>query len=140
MLENRFGFTLIELLLVIGLLAILAAATTPFLSRFLLQTHFDATVEQTTMAVKIAQNNAMNTSAQGPWGVCLVPGKIRVYSGSCGTPTSSEEFLLVDTATVSGFTDIVFSSRGEPTTVCTLTIQSSLEMKSITINAAGGIE
>ena len=135
------GLTLIELLIVIAIIGILGAATTPFLSNFVLRSAFDTTVDRAISSIRKAQNFAMDGRNNETWGVCVTESKIRVYAGSCDSPTISDNFSFPDTVTVSGLNDTTFSStRGEPSQTLSITISSTLDSATITLNSAGGLE
>ncbi len=137
---GKRGFTLIELLLVVALIAILAAATTPFLSRFVLQTNHDAVVDEVIGSLQKAQGYAMDGRADETWGVCVTSGVIRLYASSCGSPVQSEEFALPGSIAVSGLNDISFNQRGEPSSAASITVSSDLGSVAITLNTAGGLD
>lgn len=133
------GFTLIELLLVIAIVAILGAATTPFLSRFVLQTNFDSSEEKVISTIRKAQEYAMDGKNGETWGVCLSGNSLRLYSGSCANPTISENFTIPTTVNISGFSDTTFNTRGEPSGSLSITVSTSLESSEILLNSAGGL-
>lgn len=146
--HNTHGFTLIELLLVIGIIAVVAVATTPFLSQLVLRINTETTVDKVIGTIRKAQGYAMDGKASGAvWGFCITTEGssqiIRLYSGSCATPSFSEDFDVASPVTITdgGVSDITFSNtRGEPSNTLTLTIASSLESKTVTVNSAGGME
>lgn len=131
------GMTLMELLLVIALIIILAASTTPFLSRFILQTNLDATVDKLVGTIRKAQEYAMDGKDGAVWGVCKFNDLIRMYSGSCASPTMSEDFSIPATVTLVNFSDVTFNLRGEPSASLSITLTTSLESKTVELNTAG---
>lgn len=134
------GFTLIEILIVIAIVAILAAATTPFLSRFILVANFDSTSDRFIGSIRKAQAHAMDGRNNETWGICRLGNAVRVYSGSCAGPTLSEDFSIPTTIAVSNFSDTTFNSRSEPSQPISVVISTSIESISIEVNAAGGIQ
>lgn len=133
------GFTLIELLIVITLTSIVAAAATPFLSRFVLHSQFDASINKITSAIQKAQTLAMNNTAGEVWGVCQINNIVRVYLEDCEAPTQSTDFSIPASITVSGLSDIVFSRRGEPLTELNITVSSAVLSQQLSMTPAGGL-
>jgi len=133
------GVTLIELLLVISIVAVIAGAISPFLSKFVVVNNFDSAQSKIKFAICRAQALSMDGKQNTNWGVCKTGNIIRVYSGSCNSPTIKEDFSISPSITVSSF-DVVFDKRGEPNSVVTIDINSQLESKQIEINQAGGFD
>ena len=138
--EARKGLTLIELLLVIAIVAILAAASSPFVSRFVLQINLDTTVDKIVGSMRKAQTYAMSGKEGVPWGVCISNGDVRMYGDSCATPLIKEDIDVPQSISVSGISDTAFNRRGEPDDPITVTVSSTIESRAIIINRAGGIE
>lgn len=132
------GVTLIELLLVISIVAVIAGAVSPFLSRFVVVNNLDSAQSKINFAVRRAQALSMDGKSNTNWGVCKTGNIIRVYSGSCNSPTIKEDFSISQSVTVSNF-DFTFNDRGEPSSSITITLSTTLETDDITINAAGGL-
>lgn len=141
-LENssmKKGFTLIELLIVIAIISIVAVSTTPFLSRFVLQTNYDSTVNKLASSLRKAQTYAMEGKNNTTWGVCLTGNMIRLYGGTCASPTTSENFAVPSSITISNLTDVTFNRRGEPNTTLAVDVTSSIESQTVTLNAVGNL-
>lgn len=133
------GVTLIELLLVISLLALLAAGTTPFLSRYYLAAQTGIVADQVVSTLRKAQANAMDEVQGAVWGACVSGSSIRLYSGSCGSPTYSEDYAIPTSVGVSGFTNTTFTLRGEPSAALAITVATAVKNESISLSAAGGL-
>lgn len=133
------GFTLIELLLVIAIIAIIGASTTPFLSRFVLQTNFDSTTDRFIGAIRKAQGYAMDGKDNQTWGICRSGSNIRTYSGSCNSPVISEDVSIPTSVTISNFSDTTFNTHGEPSNSLSVQISTTIESINIELNSAGGI-
>ena len=92
--------------------------------------------------VRKSQAYAMASKGSATWGFCKMGNNIRLYSGSCSTPTHHEDFD-VSKVTVSGLSDISFSGipgkRGEPSQALTITISNDVGVKTVSINNAGGM-
>lgn len=56
----RPGLTLIEIIMVIAIIVILGAATTPFLSSFVLRNNTETSQDKVISSIRKAQNYAMN--------------------------------------------------------------------------------
>lgn len=138
--KNNAGITLIEILLVIAIIAILGASTTPFLSSFLTRNSHEIAVSRVLGAFRKAQGYSMVQKDGDVWGVCVSGQVVKLYRGSCGSPSYEENYTAPDIISVTGFTDISFSAdRGEPSVFGTITISSSLDSDSVVINQGGGI-
>lgn len=140
MTKGRKGFTLIELLLVIAIVAILAASSSPFVSRFVLQINLDTTIDRIVGSARKAQTYAMSGKEGVAWGVCMNSGDVRMYGDDCAVPLIKEDIDVPQSISVSGISDTSFNRRGEPSSPLTITVSSAIESKSIVINRAGGIE
>lgn len=138
-LSKKNGVTLIELLLVIALIALIGATATPFLSRFVLQTNHDTAIDNLVGSIRKAQEYAMDGKDNETWGVCLSSGNIRLYSGSCGSPTFQEEFDVASSISISNLSDTTFNIRGEPSGALNITVSSAIDSNSIQMNSAGGL-
>ena len=133
------AFTLIELLLVIAIIAIVGASSTPFLSRFILQTNYDSVVDKLVGSIRKTQEYAMDGKNGTVWGICQSGNNIELYSGSCNSPIISENYSIPNTVSVSGLNDITFNIRGEPSAIILVTVSTTLESATISLNSAGGI-
>lgn len=137
--KNNSGVTLIELLLVISIIAILGAAVSPFLANFVLQTNFDTTVDKVVSSIRKSQGNAMNKKNGAIWGVCKNGTDIRLYSGTCASPTTQENFSIPGSVTVTNLNDVTFDLRGEPSSALSVTVSTNQETATITVNTGGGV-
>lgn len=138
--KNSAGFTLIELILVIGLIAVIGATASPFLSNFILRNNYETTTDKLLSTLRKAQQYSVQGKNNVMWGTCLSGSVIRLYRGSCSSPTFAEDFDVPSTITITGFTDITFSRlRGEPSSILAITITSAIGTRSVSVNAAGMI-
>lgn len=134
------GFTLIELILVIALISIIGATASPFLSNFILRNNYETTTDKLVSTLRKAQQYSIQGKQNVTWGACLISGVIRLYRGSCASPTFAEDFDVPSTITISGFTDTTFSRlRGEPNLALVISIISDIGTKTVRVNAAGMI-
>lgn len=133
------GITLIELLLVVAIIALLGATTTPFLSRFVLQTQFDASLDKVVSSIRKAQQYSMSEKISTGWGVCLIGNTVRMFLGSCNSPTIAEDFVIPQTVSIQGLSTTTFNTRGEPSNALSITISTAIDSKTISVNSAGGM-
>lgn len=134
------GLTLIELLLVISLILIIGATATPFFSRFIIQNSYETTVDKVISTIRKAQAYSLSSKNGAVWGVCYTGNKIRLFQGTCLSPTISEDFDVSSTVTVSGLSSTTFSlRRGEPSQSLTVIVNANVGTTTITLNRAGGM-
>lgn len=136
---NSLGFTIVELILVISIVSALAAFGAPLTFRFYNQNTLDTARTNFASSVRRAQNNAMDGRGSGTWGVCIVGTSIRMFEGTCNTPTYSETYSLGNVA-ITGFTQVTFSTkRGEPNTSFSANLSNSAGVEIVSMNASGGM-
>jgi prepilin-type N-terminal cleavage/methylation domain-containing protein len=142
LLNHALGFTLVELILVVAIIAILAVSSAPFVSRFLFTQNLESAQDKTVSSLRKAQAYAMDNKNDAAWGVCLAGTSLRLFRGTCASPTYQENFDVSD-ITVSGLSEISFSGatgrRGEPSGAATITLSNDVGTKTVSINNAGGI-
>ncbi len=133
------GLTIIEMILVVALIAVLGASTTPFLTRFVQQAQFDRIDNAVIGSLIKAQDYAISRKNNSVWGVCQTSEKIRFYRGSCTSPVSSEDWPIPSSVVVSNLSDTTFNQRGEPSGALAITVDSTIESSTINLNTAGGL-
>lgn len=134
------GITLIELLIVIGIVAIIGASASPFLSNFILRNNLETTTDKVVGTIRKAQNYAMDGKNNATWGVCLSGSNLRLFSGTCALPTFSEDFEVSGSVTVTGFSETTFGKlRGEPSGTLSITISTGIDSHTVKVNTAGGM-
>ncbi len=139
-LPPKSGFTLIELILVVAIVSTLAVATAPFVSRFSAVNNLEVATDKTVSTFRKAQQYAMDNKNDTTWGVCKTGNNLRLFSGTCASPTLSEDFDL-SSVTTSGFTQITFTNkRGEPSGTVSITLSNSVGTKTVTMNSGGGMD
>ena len=136
--KTQTGFTLIEVLIVIAITALLALVTSPFMSRFVLQTQYNTTTDNILSSIRKAQAYAMDGKNGAVWGVCRASDNIRLYQGSCSTPVTSEDFSIPSSVTVTDLNDITVNQRGEPSSMLSISVSTSIISSSIQLNISGG--
>lgn len=134
----KSGFTLIELLLVIALIVVVGTLTTPFAGAFLLRVQHESAVNAVITAFHTAQASAVDGKGSGTWGVCVTGQNIRVYLGTCGSPTQKIDHNFGTAITVSGLSDTTFTrGSGTPSSTSTIIVSSAITSNTITINSLG---
>lgn len=138
----RNGFTIIELILVVAIVALIAALSSPFYSRFLLQNSVDNTTNQLLGSLRKAQTYAMAGKQTSAWSVNFSSNTITLYMGTTFAghdATYDETFSVNPAVSVSGMTDISYARiTGLPTpTSATITISSGNNNETITLNSQG---
>lgn len=137
---NR-GITLVEILVVVGIIAILSSAATPFYSNFILKNNTDIATTTVVNVLRKAQLYSVNYKNNSIWGVCSSGGNIRLYTGSCASPVLKEDTSVPPWITVSGLNAVTFSKlRGEPSSALNITVSSSLKANTVALNPAGGLD
>lgn len=135
------GITYVEILLIVGLIAILSSASTPFYSNFILKNNTSTATATVVNTLRKAQSYSMNQKNGSVWGVCLTGGNIRLFAGTCVSPVIGEDTSIPAWITVSGLTEITFSKlRGEPSSSLNITVSSDLKTNTIVLNPAGGLD
>lgn len=136
------GVTFIEIILSVAVIAVIAASAQPFLSGFLLRNNMTSVQDSVISTLRKAQQYSMDGKDNASWGACrnTAGTLIRLYrGGTCNAPTVSENFSVPSNITVSAF-DVTFSKlRGEPSSAISVSITSSIDSRSISVNLAGGM-
>lgn len=137
------GFSFFELLLVVGLMGILGALSSPFLSRFLSRNYLDDSKERLVKTLRKAQNYSLSGKQGSQWGVHYESGELVLFKGdSYGQDhLFDEEFKIPATVDISGWSDVTFSKmRGQPSTELTLTITGPTGLKTVILNQEGMVD
>ena len=138
------AFTVIELILVISIIGVLMAATTPFMSSFMLRNSWHVATDRVVSEVYKAQNYAMSgktISGSNVWGVCVNGDTFRMFNGSCSTPNFFEDYSFPRGITITGITSVTFDSlRGLPSVVSTISIVSELGSSNVNLGESGMVD
>ena len=119
---------------------IIIASATAFSSRWYLQNNLQAANNMLVSSLRQAQTYAISKKNNLTWGVCLTGQTIRVFGGSCASPTIKYDYLLPVSVGISGLSTVTFSSfRGEPNTAQNITLTGNNQTFNLIINTAGGL-
>lgn len=137
---KKTGFSLIELILVIGILMIIAVTASVFNSKWFLQNNLEASKNMLLSSARKAQSYAIAKKNNLTWGVCLTGNTIRMFGGSCASPTIKDDYVLPVSIGISGLSTVTFSTfRGEPSIAQNINLTGNNQTFNLIINSAGGI-
>lgn len=109
-------------------------------SRLFLQNNAESAKNMLISSIRKAQSYAISKKNSLTWGVCLTGRTIRMYGGSCGTPTIKDDYLLPNSVTISGLSDFTFSNfRGEPSSAQSITLGGNGQNFNLILNMVGGL-
>jgi prepilin-type N-terminal cleavage/methylation domain-containing protein len=135
------GFTLIETILVIGLIAILAGASTPFLSQFLLRFRLYLAQDSLISIIHSTQKLAVLERGTTQWYVCITQQTIAVGQDGCAPEQWLESYALPPTIPLSGPATTLFQPyTGEIPTSVSFTLATSIQQRVISVSTAGAIQ
>lgn len=138
---KKSGFTLIELILVFAIIVIIGALSSPLASSLLTRVYADSTLSLLRSSLHTAQAYALEGKRTGTWGVCQTSGVIRLYEGTCASPTYQVDTTIPAIVTISGLSDTSFSRlTGEPNTTSTITITTPITSNTLTIGTLGVVD
>jgi Tfp pilus assembly protein FimT len=138
--KYKYGFTLIELILSMGLLMIIIISASAFSSSWYLQNNLDGAKNMLMSSLRQSQSFAMAKKNNLTWGVCLTGKTIRMFGGSCASPTIKNDYLLPSSVTINGLSTVTFSSfRGEPNSAQAISLIGNNKTYNLVVNLGGGI-
>lgn len=138
---HQSGVSLIEVLIVVAIICVVGASTTPFLSNFLLRNNTEVSIDKIIGTLRKAQQYSLDGKSDASWGSCYISNTVRLFrGGTCAAPTFSEDFSIPSTVSITGFSPVTFSTlRGEPSTALSITVSTAIDSKTIQVNNAGGM-
>jgi len=138
-----FGFTLTEILLTVAIIAIIGAASAPYLSRFLAGGYLTTATAKVARTLRKAQTYSLNGKQDSVWGVHYEPKLLVLFKGESYTTRDSsfdEQFNIPQMVGVVGLVDIYFQKlRGKPSETLSITISALNDQRTITVNSEGMI-
>jgi hypothetical protein len=136
----KSGFSLIELVLAIGVLMVVYAAVTTFNSQWFLQNNIDNTKNILISSFRKAQSYSISKKSNLSWGVCLTGNIIRMFGGSCASPTIKDDYQIPPNISLNGFSTVTFSAlRGEPSLSQNFTLTGYDKSYTFILNSVGGL-
>lgn len=138
---KKLGFSLIELLIVVSLIITIGAMSAPFASGFLIRAYQETTVNTVISSLHRAESLSLDGKGTSSWGICKTGSIVRVYQGSCASPTIKEDSSISTNVTITGLSDVTFSRvNGEPSSTLSIAISSGAGTKNITLNTLGVVD
>jgi len=151
--KHASGFTLVELLIIIGLFTILSSFAVINLIRPQTKANLDATNTVLISDLKEQQLKAMigdsGGSAPSAYGVYFETNQYTLFKGNSYSPSDTDNFVVslqgdASSTTTFASNQVVFNQRsgevaGFSASNNTITITSSGDVKTITINALGTV-
>ncbi len=135
------AFSLIELIIVVALIMIIGVAATTFGSGTLLQNNLETDKSMLVSSLRKAQGYAMVKKNGLTWGVCLTGKIIRVFGGSCASPTIKDDYTLSNSTVISGLSTVTFSNlRGEPNLAQSIALTGNNKTFTVGVNLLGGMQ
>jgi len=111
-----------------------------FNANWYLRNNLDGSKNMLVSSVRKAQEYSIIKKSNLTWGICLTSGNIRLFGGSCASPTIKDDFNVPDNVTLTGLSTVTFSSlRGEPSSPQTIILSSGGKTYTIVINSVGGM-
>ncbi len=138
---KSYGFSLIELIIVIAIIMIIGVEATQLGGSTLLSNNLETDKSMLVSSLRKAQNYAMAEKNNLTWGVCLTGRIIRVFGGSCASPSIKNDYDLSNSTVISGLSTVTFSNlRGEPSGVQSVVLTGNNKTYTISVNLLGGIQ
>ncbi len=145
--SKRNGFTLIDVLLAIALFVVIIGIVGPpvfrgFQNRNDLDSAALTVVQAIRRAEQLSRANFGDAGQSKNWGIRLSGHELTIFQGdsfAARNASFDEVFMLPETLTLSGLSEIVFSKfSGEPNSTGTITLTSETsETINLTVNEKG---
>jgi prepilin-type N-terminal cleavage/methylation domain-containing protein len=130
------AFTFLELLLVIGIIGILATASTPFFSRFFMQSSVSSSTEHIVSTLRKAQEYTIAGKNDSAWQAKLTRSVLTLVQQSGNTVFDT--YTLNPNVTVAGLTTVSFTRPlGRIAAPVTVSVSGGNNTKSISVNTEG---
>ena len=144
--ERSEGFTLIELMLVVGLIAVLAAATAPSIIEGMRRFEVSTASQQVASAIRLARYQAVgkNMTVRVRFDYPTT-GQYQILNDADADVISSARLLLNGAAFSAVSGDIEIDSQGRVTALAgalpaTVTVANSVNSRTISISRSGRVE
>lgn len=137
------GITIIELLIVIAIIAIIGASTTPMLSNFLVRNFLRNKTNELTASLRTAQINSISGKEDSQWGVNISSSDITLFKGSSFAsrdPDFDQPFSIPASINITN-DEIMFDRlTGNPDSTATLSVSSNAgESNTVSVNEVGTV-
>lgn len=125
-----------ELLLVMVIIGIVAAASTPFFSRFILQNAVSSTTEHIVSTLRKAQEYTIAGKNDNAWQVVMSGNNLSLVRQS--DSVAFDTYSINSNVSVSGLTTVVYTRPlGQISSPVSITVSGGNNSKSITVNTEG---
>ncbi|MEI7792030.1 MAG: prepilin-type N-terminal cleavage/methylation domain-containing protein [Candidatus Berkelbacteria bacterium] len=134
--KKRPAFTFLELLLVLLVVSILAAASSPFFSRFLLQNAVASSSEHIVSTLRKAQEYTIAGKNNSTWQTVLSGNTLTLVQQSGGTVFDT--YTMNSNVAVSGLTTVSFTRPlGQVASPVSISITAGTNSRSVSVNTEG---
>lgn len=143
--RKSFGFTLVEMIMVIALLAVLAAFSTPFYVSFVRRNDLSIAARAVGLAINNAEIHSQGILLDQAWSVRVQQGSVTVYLGT-NYVTRDQAWDITtkirSNISFTGTTDFTFSrGTGLPTQASSITLRNiNNETRTVSVNAKGVVD
>lgn len=138
------GFTTVEMLLVVGIMVIITAVTTPIYASLNNNNQLDSAANILVQDLYQAQTYSRNHAQDSSWGVAVNGQTITLFSGSSYATrnTGSDVVYTVPSSIqLTGSTQIVYSKLyGLPTSTASFGLTAKGKAMTVTVNSKGMVE
>jgi len=135
-LSTSSAFTFLELLLVIGIIGILATASTPFFSRFFMQSSVSSSTEHIVSTLRKAQEYTIAGKNDSAWQAKLTGSVLTLVQQSGNTVFDT--YTLNSNVTIAGLTTVTFTRPlGRLAAPVAVTVSGGNNSKNISVNTEG---
>lgn len=142
--QRSGGFTLTEMLLSVALIAMLVGLSLPVYTSFLARNDLDIATQSVGEMLRRAQVYARGVKEDSQWGVAISGNSAVLFKGVtfAARDTNFDETVTIPVGTsASGLTEVTFSPlHATPTASGTMTLSTSSETRTITLNAKGMVD
>ena len=134
--RKKSAFTFLELLLVVLIISILAVASAPFFSRFLLQNAVASSSEHIVSTLRKAQEYTIAGKNNSAWQTVLTGSTLTLVQQSGGTVFDT--YTMNSNVAVSGLTTVSFTRPlGQVASPVSISISAGTNSKSVSVNTEG---
>lgn len=134
--KKQSAFSFLELLLVLLVVSVLAAASAPFLSRFLLQNAVDSSSEHIVSTLRKAQEYTIAGKNNSTWQAVLSGSTLTLVQQSGSTVFDT--YTMNSNVAISGLTTVSFTRPlGQIASPVSISITAGTNSRSVSVNTEG---